>query len=387
MMLLAALSAVAFAGIQTSQVTVSQMKYEPAPAEPGSYIDVYVKVQNEGLTTEDFTIKAAPEYPFSLAETEQEEKMLGRLPAGEDATITYRIEVDIGSRSETKNLTFYYKYQKQPNWVKFEYPINIQTQDASLTVEEYKVEPQVIKPGERAAITILLKNNGRIGIKNIDVTISPDIDKNKFSIVGSGTTKRLPNIWPDEKKSVVFDVVADTTAQAKVYTIPVNLSFSDVRNRAKSVEGKLTLLIGAAPELRASIDKTSLRREEMQGTVVVKIINSGITDLKYLNVILEKSDEYEILSPSQESYVGNLDSDDFETVEYTIKAKTKTPVIKLVSSFKDPYNKDFKTSYALPLQIRSEKELGKKSRTPLLALVLIAVAIIAYVIYRRKKRR
>lgn len=385
--MLAVLSATTFAGIQSAQVTVSALKYEPAPAEPGSYIDVYLKIQNEGLTTEDFTIKAAPEYPFSLSETESEVKEIGRIPAGEDATVIFRIDVDLGARSEEKNLTFYYKYQKQPNWVKFEYPISIQTQDVSLTIEEYNVTPTVVRPGEQAKISIVLKNNGLIGIKNIDVTISPDLDTNKFSIVGSGTTKRVSNIWPEERKLITFDVVADTTATPKVYTIPISMNFSDVRNRAKTADGTLTLLVGALPEVRASIDKTTITAENLQGSATLKIINSGITDMKYVNVLLQQSDDYTILSPSAEEYVGNLDSDDFETVEFSIKSNTKNPVLKFSVNFKDPYNKDYVVSYSLPLQVRSEKELGKKTNKTLILLGIIVFLLIAYIIYLRRKKR
>ncbi|MBI4148776.1 LPXTG cell wall anchor domain-containing protein [Candidatus Woesearchaeota archaeon] len=375
-----------FAGIQASQVTVTALKYEPAPAEPGSYVDVYVKVQNEGLTTEDFTITTEPEYPFSLATGEEVTKSLGRLPSGEDAVVQFRINVDLAARSETKNLTFYYKYQKQPQWVKFEYPIQVQTQDASLTIEHYRVSPAVVKPGEQAGIIITLKNNGRIGVKNIDVTILPDLDENKFSIVGTGTTKRVPSLEPNRNITVTFDVVADTTAETKVYTIPVNLSFSDVRNREKSVSGTLTLLVGAEPEVRASIDSTTVTKEELIGTVSVKMINSGIVDLKYVNVVLQPSKEYTILSPSTEEYVGNLDSDDFETIDFLIKANSERPLLSLTANFKDPYNKDYAVAYDLPLILRSKQELGQSSNTALIIGAVLVLIILA-IIYRFRKKR
>ncbi len=378
---------VVFGGIQQSQVIVSPLKYDPAPAEAGSSTDVYVKVQNEGLSTEDFTMRVVPAYPFSVAETEQEVKSLGRIPAGEEAVVMFRIDVDVAARAETKNLTFLYKYQKQQNWVKLEYPIQVETSGGFVTIDEYVVEPRKIRPGEQARISLTLQNNGRIGVKNVDVMISPDLEKNKFSIVGSGTTKRISNMWPEEKKVVVFDVVADTTAAAKVYEIPVRLSFSDVRNRAGLLDGTLALFVGAVPEVRALVDKTALTKETMQGVVALKFINSGVVDLKYVNVVLEPSSDYVLLSPSNEAYVGNLDSDDFETMDFFIRAEVAQPVLKVSAQFKDSYNQDYQVKYDIPLRVHSEKDLGKKKSGMVKVVMAIFVVCLGVWFWQRRKRK
>jgi hypothetical protein len=111
-------------------------------------------------------------------------------------------------------------------------------------------------------------------------------------------------------------------------------------------------------------------------------------NLKYVTVRLTQTPDYEVLSPSNEAYVGNLDSDDFETVDFTIKPLVESPRLSVQLEFKDPYNLDFSQQYDLPLRIITAKELGQK-KTPWVAIVvgLLVVAGIIYWWRKGKKKR
>ena len=75
------------------------------------------------------------------------------------------------------------------------------------------------------------------------------------------------------------------------------------------------------PEVSVILDKTDITQKKMTGTVTLKVINKGLSDIKFLNVILKTSDNYEILSTSDTTYVGNLQSDDYQSVDYIISLK------------------------------------------------------------------
>jgi len=59
---------------------------------------------------------------------------------------------------------------------------------------------------------------------------------------------------------------------------------------------------------------------ETTGTVSIKFVNKGATDARFLNIILKKSDDYETIS-SDNVYIGDLDSDDYETADFKINVK------------------------------------------------------------------
>jgi hypothetical protein len=110
--------------------------------------------------------------------------------------------------------------------------------------------------------------------------------------------------------------------------------------------------------------------------------------MKYVTVRLVETPDYDVLSSSNEAYVGNLDSDDFETVDFIIKPTAAEPRLQIQLEFKDPYNVDFKETYDLPLRIITQKELGNGGFPwGILLVVLAAIGGIVYWRIRRKKKR
>ncbi|MBW2986684.1 hypothetical protein KY333_04920, partial [Candidatus Woesearchaeota archaeon] len=89
-----------------------------------------------------------------------------------------------------------------------------------------------------------------------------------------------------------------------------------------------------------------------------------------------------------EEYIRNMDSDDFETIEFLIKPKTDSTRLNVVMDFKDPYNKEYSQTYDLPLRIVSTAELGQSSFPwGTTFVVLLVIAGIIYWWYRRRKKK
>ena len=62
---------------------------------------------------------------------------------------------------------------------------------------------------------------------------------------------------------------------------------------------------------------------------------------------MKESEKYEIVSPA-EVYVGNIDSDDYETADFKIslnKVKEKEVILPLSLEYKDANNNEYKTGY------------------------------------------
>ena len=367
-------------------ITADILKYEPSPAEPGSLVEVWVSVNNEGTTSEDFTIEFVPEYPFSLAYGEDQVKTLTALPQGENAVIKYRMIVAHDAPNLDMPIKFQYKFGMTLVWTRLEADIAIRTTGAILTVDEYKTTPEVIKPGDMITVDILLKNADKLTVKDVDVTL--DLDDSAFSPIGTGGTKRIPSIPAGEIEKVSFELIADTGADIKVHAIPLKLTYKDVRNTEYEDERLISLVMSAEPDLTMVVDSTTVTSPGKAGDVVLKVINKGIMDLKYLNARLVSTEQYDVLSTSNEEYIGNLDSDDFETVEFIIRPKQKDIRLNAVVDFKDPYNKDYSLTFDLPLRVYTPAELGQ-TRFPwgTVIFALVVIAGIIYWFYRRRKKK
>ncbi|MBI4016119.1 MAG: hypothetical protein HY363_00325 [Candidatus Aenigmarchaeota archaeon] len=380
--MLCALSAYAAGG---AQVKASILRYEPAPAEQGNTADVWVQLTNSGTSANKVAVKFVPEYPFSLPEEAQGEFDLGTIAATESKVQKFSVFVNPNAPNGDRNIKFQYKFGGG-QWTQLETPVTIQTQNAGLIVDEYTAAPSQIIPGQTSSVELKLRNVGKIAVKNVDVSI--DLADGKFSTIGSGAKKRIEHIPAGKTELVTFTLASDTSTEVKVYAIPVTLSYQDERNKQMDETAKISLVVNAKPELSLTVDSTTFDKKTLPGTVSLKIVNKGVANLKYVTVRLVQTSQYELLSPSNEAYVGNLDSDDFETVDFTIKPLVEKPRLNLQIEFKDTYNLDFSQQYDLPLRIITAKDLGK-TKTPWSTILFAALAsaVVIYWLLNRKKKR
>jgi len=382
MFLLMAFSVSAVGG---AMVKASILRYDPTPAEQGRTVDVWVQLTNPGTAASKVAAKFVPEYPFSLPEEAQGEFELGTIAATESKVQKFTVFVDSSAPNGDNMIKFQYRYSSD-QWIELETPITLQAKGAVLVVDSYKVTPSPVIPGQTVIVELELRNAGRLAVKNVDVSI--DLTDEKFSTIGTGTKQRVSYIGIGETEKVTFQLASDTSTEVKVYNIPVTFAYEDERNTAYTDTAKISLVVNAKPEISLTVDSTKFDSKKVPGTVSLKVVNKGVVNLKYMTVRLVQTDQYEVLSPSNEAYVGNLDSDDFETVDFTVKPLVDGPRLSVQLEFKDPYNMDFSQQYDLPLRIITAKELGQK-KTPWVAIVvgLLVVAGIIYWWRKGKKKR
>ncbi|MCX6708997.1 MAG: hypothetical protein NTW67_05125 [Candidatus Woesearchaeota archaeon] len=379
------LLSVSVCAVGGAMLKASVLRYEPAPAEQGNPVDVWVELNNAGTKADKVAVKFVPEYPFSLPAGSQGFFDVGILSASESKVVKFSVFVDPTAPNGDSDVKFQYKYGSD-NWIELLSSVSLETQNAVLVVDSYKVTPSPITPGQTVKVEMQLRNAGRIAVKNVDVSIG--LEDGKFSTIGSGAKKRVDYIGFGETETVVFELASDTSTEVKVYNIPVTLSFKDERNKEYTDTAKISLVVNAKPEISLTVDKTVFTSKTVPGTVTLKVVNKGVVNMKYLTVKLIQTPDYDVLSPSNEAYVGNLDSDDFETVDFTVKPLVESPRLSVTLEFKDPYNVDFSTQYDLPLRIITDKELGKTS-TPWVSIIigLLIVAVVIYWWFRRRKKK
>jgi len=379
------LLAVCVSAAKGPMLKASVLRYEPAPAEQGNTIDVWVELSNSGTKADRVEVKFVPEYPFSLPSGAPESFDVGSVAAIESKVVKFTVFVDPAAPNGDVDVKFQYRYGSE-HWIVLESPITLQTQNAVLVVENYEVLPTPVIPGQIVKLELELRNAGSIAVKNVDVSIG--LEDGKFSTIGSGAKKRIDFIGIGETEKVVFQLASDTSTEVKVYNVPVSLVYQDERNADYSDTAKISLVVNARPELSLTVDSTKFTDKKSAGTVGLKIVNKGVVNLKYVTVHLIANEQYEILSPSNEAYVGNLDSDDFETVDFMIKPLVDSPRLIVKLDFKDPYNLEFMQQYDLPLRIITDKDLGKqKIPYGTIVIVLLVITGIVYWWFKRKKKK
>jgi len=384
-----------------SSLKINSLRYEPYPVEPGQYFKLWIKVENSGVEkANDVSFELIPEYPFSIDSNENALRSIGQLKIGDEVVLEYKIKVDPNAVSGENDLKFRYTTDSRTGpWVTTTEKVSVQTHDAVLAVENVETTPTTIAPGQTAHLKLTFENLADSLLKDVRVnlelyraiptTASVTFIELPFTPFGSSNTKTVSSIAPHETKDIEFDLITDADAKAKIYKLPITVTYSDVSGKNYSRSYITALVVSSPPDLSIGIDSTTLTKEQKSGNVVIKFVNKGATDIKFLNVILKPSEDYTIIS-SNEVYVGSVDSDDYQTAEFTINMKKELKQLNLPISiaFKDGVNKDFSEDVNVQLNLFSNSELGKGSNgTFSTILIIIIIAAVGFFIYRKFKKK
>jgi hypothetical protein len=375
---------------------VSMINQIPDPAEPGKYVDLRFKFENNGsAVAKDVEAEILLQYPFSLDPRTSAIKSVGSInpqQKGDNGIIIkYRLRVDKDALEGQNEIKLRYR-TSDGVWITLpEFKINIQPYDAILLLDKVVSKPEIIKPGEKAMVGITFKNMAGILLKKIRVKI--DLGGVPLAPTGSTNEKVIDKIDKNEEANVRFDLIGEPDAQSGIYKVGVDFDYYDGLGNSYSRNSTIGLVIGSDPDLSVNIDSTTIYQTKKSGDVTIKIVNKDVNEIKFLNLKLAESSDYRITSPS-EVYVGNIDSDDYETAEFTLfvdNKKEEEILLPITLEYKDANNREYKDNIKLklPLYGASEaKQLGLvKGNGKMGFFVIIVVVVAGLFIYRRWRKR
>lgn len=374
---------------------------DPDPVEPGREVEASFKIENNGTAANNVVFEILPEYPFSLVPGEIAEKNVGTIGTSQNGRqsviVRYKIKVAQDAIDGNHEIKVRYKSEEFDSWIMIEnLRVKVQSRDAIIGVEKFAAEPPVVAPGSKAKLTIMLRNYATSLLKDIKVVL--DLGKSgdegtPFSPIGSTNEKVLAYIKPESSEPVEFELIADPGALSSSYKIPISIKYSDSLGRNYSKSNIITVIVGDEPDISVGVDSSTIYASGSAGEMTVKIVNKGLPDMKFVNVKLDKSNKYRIISPS-EVYIGNIDSDDYETADFKLyveKTSERKLSLPLTVEYKDANNKDYKSIVNLELPLYSSSEARKlglvQGNGKSVWIILIVLAIAGFFGYRMWKKR
>jgi hypothetical protein len=336
-----------------------------------------------------------------LDESENATREVRTLEGMDNAVIDYKIRVAADAVEGENELKLKYSTKDRDVWVERKIKINIQTLDVTLDV--VSVESNEVEPGETTNLKIKLKNGADSYLRDINVKLEfretfsggamgeTKVVDYPFSPINSTAEKKIYLIESGQEKIIEFNLLASPDAECKPYKIPITITYYNSVGNQTTKSDFITLILSAEPEVVVGLEDSEILSLGQTGTITLNIINKGLTGIKYLTVSLERG-EYEILSPA-EIYIGNLDSDDYDTTEFKIHVTSKEDEVplKIKLSYRDDNNKEYSEEQIVNLKLYSSEELKKynlvpsQSNTPLIILIVI-VLVVGYWFYKKRKK-
>ncbi|WP_230375563.1 COG1361 S-layer family protein [Methanolobus vulcani] len=377
-----------------ANLEVSILRYEPAPAEIGEYVSVWVKVENLGYAkAEDLSIKIVPDYPFSVDSSANALVNVGILSPDNAAVHEYRLYTDSAAKQGTGTFEVWYQEESGGTWFKKEFELRVGSDsfDSKGTIQlvgEPVKEPEVFMPGDEGTISFTLKNSAT------DYTITIDgeqYDTNariqSASLEGAdgikvttGTYYGNGVIGPGESVDLTYNVeVANDTADGTYY-----LDFSIVGS-SHSYNSNWRIPVKVDCSSVRVIPSKPLALENGEGTLEFDVANIHPNELSSVSVKL-KAEGIEF-SPS-EYFIGSMDSDELFTIEIEAKAVSEDITfpqdLVITADYRNGLNEHTEEITTRQLQ-HNVVETGGSSGIYLVVILLVVVGAGAYYLYRKKK--
>jgi hypothetical protein len=367
-MVVASTSSVSLAVTNEVYANIEVVKYQPVPVAPGEYFDLWIAIETQGGSSsssiinlanlQDVELELVEQYPFSLDQDDDGIHSLGILEMGEQVIVKYKILVDDDAASGDADLSFIFRSSDNPEGK--ESPaldISVQSLDETMNVIDISTDPEQLSPGKPASLAITIQNDALGTFKNIQAVLNIDGDAVPIVPYQSSKEQTLRSLEVGEQHTFRYSIIAEEDAEAGVYKIPFELTYKDYNNTIISKNDTFGILIGADADLNFNLEEFDTFQMGTTGDVVVSISNVGPTELKFMTVTLEEGDGYVILGPSGE-YLGNLDSDDFETSRFQIYIPGSEDVpLSFTVSYKDVYNEAYDEAVDLVLPVYSTTEV------------------------------
>lgn len=366
---------------------VNISKYEPLPAEPGDFVTIYIEVENVGSNdARNVMLEILPEFPFNIDEASRT-KNLGIIGAKKQYVAEFEVRVDEDAVAGTNKLKV--RYSTNPPitpWVQNDLDIRIESVGRDLQIISAHTEPEELVPGETGKLRIRVKNEASTAMRDIKFNLNlADTTTTTYPFVPIGTTtqQRIAKLNPGQSSEFVYDIKPYPDAASKLYKVPVTVTYADYQNNNFTKTDLVGVVVNSEPEILTTIDDY-----QKDGSLILKVTNRGLTDVKFLTVTLLPSDDYTLVSQSSTYYIGELESDDFDTTDFTIRCSKENITLPVQITYRDANNNPYDETVQLNLhQATSCNGNGGGMSATTWIISIIILGIIGWIVYRKRKKR
>lgn len=375
---------------------------QPTYFRKGTTEKVVINVKNTGVeSTKSISVNLGKNSDFKLLSDNS--VFITSLASSTSTTATFSINVDEGFDRESVTLPLTVMYRDSFN--------NAYTKEISLPLNVYSITDKVaevlndfvalkiktkdsnlVKLASSELVSFEVINEGMIPLKFVKITL---LSQDGIKIL-SEPTEYVEMIDSNAKEEISYKFHI-TGTESKDVTLKFAIEFRDDENQAYSVETMAMVhaygdddpeaqLLGTVPQVQVGIERADVFKAGKTGKIVLNVVNKGKETVKFLNMNV-KSVEGGTLRTVPQVYVGKLESDDVETVEYEIyinpASSSGEKKLDVEITYEDTEHKQYTKLYPLSINILSAEELKKmggssSSSTMVGGLVLLVVLYFVY---------
>ncbi len=261
---------------------------------------------------------------------------------------------------------------------------------SAVSITDVSSSPQEVAPGEIVNIVIEIENIFEDDVYNLNVKLDLSEDV-PFAPYQSSSEKFLDELDDGDEEDFKFKLIVLPATASGIYKIPVEISYEDDEGNVSLKLELISVTVNSEPELKVSLEDSVLIKGQ-ENIFLIKIVNSGLADVKFIYLSVSNVKGIKFLS-GKEQYIGDIDSDDFDSVEYKAyisEDASGTISLPVVLKFKDATNKEFTETKNLILKtysLKQAQDLGLVKKPSYIIYIIIGVLVLCYIGYRVMKKR
>lgn len=342
------------------KIGISLVNQIPDPAGPGETVDIRFKIENiGGANAQNVDIRLPDRFPFTVVEPTNGVKSIGSIGPTQtgDSGVIVKFTVKINENAAEGSEIVSPEYRMDEGaWASAEdFSISIESQDAIIYVSDVRSNPERLIPGQSGELEVSIVNLADSRLKDVRLTLN---DLDAFTPLGTTNQKIIKSMNAGESGVVTFNLLTDADAEVKVHKAGLDIEYLDEVGNSYKTNFTIGLVVDKAPEYLLNLEDTEVYTKNSNGEVVVSISNIGPANIKFLTIEMVPNGDYTIVSPLS-VYVGNLESDDFETAEFSIRTRdidSEKTMLNFRLTYKDDFNQEIIDDVQLPLKIYSSSE-------------------------------
>lgn len=258
-------------------------------------------------------------------------------------------------------------------------------------------DPAPAQPGKYVTLFIKVENRGEDVIEDARYKLIPEypfmLKKGEDPIKYFGTIGAAQQVLLEYNLYVAKDAIEGT------YPIKLRLCFDEACESGMDKELRITVRTGGEPKVEIGLEQTDIFHGGKRGEFTLFVVNRGDLDVTYLIVEVMPTEQFELISPGR-VYIGEMESDDFETAEFeiyipeTVATKSTQRVrVPVYVEYTDENGKEYSETQSLWIKIYSKSDLIKMGlardydkfvRYVGSAFGLVILLIVIYNFYKRK---
>ncbi|MHC1588564.1 MAG: COG1361 S-layer family protein [Methermicoccaceae archaeon] len=312
-------------------LSVDVQKYTPYPASAGGYLDVWVKVENMGISrTEGLEIRIEPSYPISLVQGESGYRYIGVLSAGDAAIERVRMVVAQSAPDGDVPLRIYYRTKVDTAWSYVEPKITVGSEmlnsRGTVVLTSYKLYPETLMAGDEGRLDVVLSNTATqrtvsIGgnVYSLDARIQrAELEGTREVMVESPIYRGVGVLAPQD--SITLSYTFKVNGSAKQGTYLLNLSVV-AGSKAYSTTWRIPIKIEAQEPMLIQSKQGTITGSS--GSVEVEVANVRDGTLEAVSIVPES----DVLGfEPAEYFVGELNPNELYTAQFELYPKKKLAV-------------------------------------------------------------